>query len=130
MSADDDDELPRQVAPPGSSREEHWLRRTREPDVRRVEVLKRRGETEWAWSVHISAAEFVREEPLEGELRRAVAVALRSVPGVAKIAHEDREKWIVSGTPNGEALAKAVAAAIDGLADKIRAHIKSLTARS
>jgi hypothetical protein len=129
MSAEDDDELPRQAPPLGSSVEEYWLRRTREPDVRRVEALKRRGQTEWPWSVHISAAEFVREEPLEGELQRAVADGLRSVPGVAKVVHEDRERWIVAGAPSGEALARAAAAAIDGLAARIRAHIQSLRVR-
>jgi hypothetical protein len=50
------------------------------------------GEVRWAgatridsvggWNVHVAVMEFVREEPLEGMLRRRIAVALRSVEGV------------------------------------------------
>lgn len=137
MSDDgDDDEVPRPAPPPlGRGVEERWTRRTREPDVRSVSTIKRAGAEwpwtkEWPWSVYIAAAEFAREEPLEGDLRRAVTTGLQSVPGVTKVVQEDREKWIVGGTPSGEALVKAAAAAVDGLADRIRAHIEALAARS
>jgi hypothetical protein len=123
MSATDD-ELPQQVVPPmDTAVEEQWRRRTSEPNVRSVTVSKLRLRTAWSWSVIIGAAEFVREKPLESEMRRAVATALRSVPGVTEVAEDDREVWVVAGTPTGEALATAAADAVDGLADRIRAHI-------
>ena len=126
---DDDEEVPRQVPSTDRGIEERWARPTRERDVRSVSATTRRL-GEWTWSVFFAAAEFVRDEPFQTELRRAVTTALKSVPGVTKVVQEDREKWIVAGEPNGEALIKAAAAAIDGLADRIRAHIKSLATRS
>ncbi len=34
------------------------------------------------WNVFVDVMEFIREEPLEGELRRRIAAALRAVDGV------------------------------------------------
>ena len=63
---------------------------------------------EWPWSVFVAVAEFVREEPLETELAEAVAEALGTVPGVTDVVHEDREVWVVDGTPRGSDLVAAV----------------------
>ena len=41
--------------------------------------------------VQVNAAEFLREEPLESDLRRALDAALRLVEGVADVIGENRE---------------------------------------
>lgn len=100
--------------------EEEWIRETDEPDVRNV------GATRWPdgeWQVSIWAAEFVREEPLESRMRQRIADSLRAVSGVTDVSEEDREMWHVSGNPTGADLTGAAAAAIDSLADEIRAHM-------
>ena len=78
------------------------------------------------FQVIVNAAEFVREQPLEGRLRAAVAAGLTRVPGVKDVFEEDREVWIVEGRPSGEDLARAAAEAIGTLADELRAHLDQL----
>jgi hypothetical protein len=60
-------------------------------------------------SVGVAVAEFVRDGPLETELREQMAAALEAVDGVGSVWEEDREVWIVTGTPSGEALVDAAA---------------------
>jgi hypothetical protein len=50
------------------------------------------------WNVVIWVAEFLREDPLETELRGRIASALGAVDGVAE---EDREVWYVTGESSG-----------------------------
>ena len=76
------------------------------------------------WNVSVSVMEFVREGPLEDELRRRIAAALRSVEGVETADEMDTEVWFVTGTPSGEALVRAVAEVLDDLAEQTWAHIK------
>jgi hypothetical protein len=71
----------------------------------------------------VSAAEFVCEEPFESEFHARIDAALRSVDGVSDVAEEDREVWLVAGTPDGQALVHAVAEALDAMASSIRAAI-------
>jgi len=78
------------------------------------------------WRVTVWAMEFVREEPLESELREAIRDALERVPGASDVDEEDREVWVVGGSPSGEALVVAVAAVVDARAERIRLHIDSL----
>jgi len=61
------------------------------------------------------------EEALEGELRRRIAAALRSVGGVTAAVESDREIWWVTGSCSGEALVRAVSEVLDDLADQTRA---------
>jgi hypothetical protein len=119
-------DMPQQVPVKDSELAEEWVRRTNEPDVRAVGASKYREPREWPWQVHIWAAEFVRTNPLEREMRSAITAALAAVPGVKKVVQEDREKWIVAGDPSGEALVRAAARAIDRLQEKIRSHMESL----
>jgi hypothetical protein len=105
--------------------DEGWLRLTNEPEVRGVEAEPNMENAPWTWSLSVWAMEFVREEPLESELRAAIGVALESVPGVAEALEEDREVWAIAGSPDGEALVAAVADAVDGLAPRFRTHIQS-----
>jgi hypothetical protein len=82
-----------------------------------------RVDVEGGWSVTVEVMELIREEPLEGELRRRIPAALRSVEGVETAGEMDREVWFVTGTPSGEALVRAVAEVVDDLADQTWAHI-------
>ncbi|MDP9332797.1 MAG: hypothetical protein M3Q30_05755 [Actinomycetota bacterium] len=103
-----------------------WSRRTEEPHVRGVELYKDGGQDEWPWVIVVWAMQFVFEEPLEGELRDAMIAALVEVPGVTAAAEEDREVWIVDGTPSAEALIHAATGVVDRFADRVRAHIAEL----
>ena len=81
------------------------------------------GYGDWDWQLYLEAAEFVRDDPLESELRAAVDAAARSVPGVAEVVEEDREVWLIRGGDAAEVLA-AVSRALDGLAPKLRAYLE------
>lgn len=74
------------------------------------------------WQVGVYVMEFVREDPLESELRRRIAAALESVEGVETAQREDREVWFITGTPSGAALVRAVAEVVDDLADQTRPY--------
>lgn len=109
------------MEPHDSSIVEEWERDTSEPDIRGIGVTRDADGTDWPWHLSVSVAEFVREEPLEGELRRRMDAALRAVPGVSDVAEEDREVWIIRGDVSGEAIAVAAAQVVDEMADRIRA---------
>jgi hypothetical protein len=103
------------------SADEGWERVTDDWDARGVEAA--RFDLTGGWNVTVAVMEFVREEPLEGELRRRIAVALRSVEGVESAEEMDREVWFVTGTPSGEALVRAAAGVVDGLAVQARDYV-------
>jgi hypothetical protein len=67
--------------------------------VRFVEAL--RYDPGGDWNVAVPVMELVREGPLESELRRRIATALRSVEGNAVADEMDTEVWLVTGTPVG-----------------------------
>jgi hypothetical protein len=100
--------------------DEAWERVTDDPDVLGVEAT--RFDEMGGWQVTVAVMEFIREEPLEGELRRRIAAALQSVPGVETAEEEDREVWFVTGTPSGSALVRAAAGVADDLADRTRRY--------
>lgn len=100
-----------------------WVRETDDDDVRGVGALQREVDGRWNWQVEVWVAEYLREEPLEGEMRSAVDSAIRSVEGVLEVAEEDREVWIVSGDPSGEELVRAVGEAVDQIAPAVRSHL-------
>jgi hypothetical protein len=108
----------RQVQVDGS--EESWERVTDEFDVHWVGA-------DWVgfsggWNVTVAVMEFVREDPLEAELRRRIAAALLAVDGVESAGEMDREVWFVTGSPSGEAMVRAVAAVVDDLSGRTRAY--------
>ncbi len=70
--------------------------------------------------------EFVRNDPLETDMRRRMATALRAVNGVATADEQDREVWFVTGTPSGKDLTEAAARVVDELAGEIRAAMRGL----
>ena len=74
----------------------------------------------------MSVAEYLRDEPLDVELEISVDRALRSVPGVSDVHHEDREVWIVRGEPSGEAVVHAVSGALDRFAARIRIYLEEI----
>ncbi len=120
--------LIKQIKPDDVSLEEEWIRDVDYNDPGGAGATKRpTAEGGFAWSVYVDAAELVVEDPLEAALRTAVEAALRAVPGVTGVQAdpENREIWFVAGTPKGEALVGALAAAVDALADRIRAYAES-----
>jgi hypothetical protein len=104
--------------------DEGWIRETEEPDLRNLEASRCDGH----WQVGVSVAEFLREEPLESELRNGVASAISAVAGVVEVEEEDREVWRVEGTASGEELLRAAASVVDALADRARGHLEDLNA--
>lgn len=105
---------------------ESWGRSTDDPDIYGVEAsLITLGEQPY-WSVGVAVAEFLRDDPLETELRQQMAAALGSVDGVGSVWEEDREVWGVTGTPSGEALVRAASGVVDHLAPRARAYIDNL----
>jgi hypothetical protein len=105
---------------------ERWQRLTDEPDIRGVEVVRTRTKGPWQWSIIVSVMEFIREDPLEAEIREALAAALRAAPGVARVSEEDREVWVVDGSPSGEELTETAAKVVDRFAERARAYYDSL----
>ena len=75
-----------------------------------------------SWNVTVAVMEFVREDPLESELRRRIAAALLSVDGVETAEEMDKEVWFVTGTSSGEALVRAAAEVVDDLAGQTRVY--------
>jgi hypothetical protein len=105
---------------------ESWERLTDDPDIRSVDAsMITLGEQPY-WSVGVAVAEFLREDPLEAELRQQMAAALQAVDGVESVWEEDREVWGVTGTASGEALVRAAAGVVDHLAARARAYIGNL----
>jgi hypothetical protein len=107
----------------GEGCEEAWGRLTDDPDVQSVDASKVTLGEQPYWSVGVAVAEFLREDPLESELRQQMTTALRSVDGVESVWEDDREVWGVSGIPSGEALVRAAADVVDQLAARARAYI-------
>ena len=105
---------------------EEWNRDIADPNERSVHgvcVTKELAPQPWRWRVSVYAMEHVRDVPLERELRREIAKALRAVPEVIDACEEDREVWRVNGAPTGRALVDAVAAVVDARGDEIRAYL-------
>jgi hypothetical protein len=106
--------------------EESWERSVDDPDIRGVDAARITFGEEPYWQVAVAVAEFLRADPLETELRQRIAAALRAVGGIEAVGEEDREVWLVTGTPSGEALVGAAAQVVDHLAARTRAYIDSL----
>lgn len=106
---------------------EAWEREVegRDQDVLGVTANKSTA-ARWPWRVIVQVLEFVREEPLESDLARLITAALAGVDGVTQVKRDDREAWIVDGTPEGYELVEAVSIVVDGLARQTRAHIDAL----
>lgn len=105
--------------------DESWERVTDDPDIRSVDAARITLGEQPYWSIGVADAEFLRADPLESELRRHMAAALRAVDGAETVWEDDREVWGVTGTVSGEALARAAAEVVDHFADQARAHIDS-----
>ena len=103
---------------------EAWERVVDDTDLRGMEAQRLDGD-DWTWELFVSVAEFLREGPLEEELRRGVDAALRSVSGVTDVAEEDREVWLVRGEASGAALVQAVGVVVDGLAEGADEHLQA-----
>lgn len=82
------------------------------------------------WRVVVDMMLIIREEPLEGDLHRGVTAALRLVQGVDAAEEEDRESWLVTGTPDPTALIRYAAWAVDSLTMKIEEEAPGRARRS
>jgi hypothetical protein len=111
-----------QVFPPDA--DEAWERLTDDPEVRGVATA--RIDEIGGWQVTVWVMEFVREDPLETELRQRIGAALRGAKGVLTVDEEDREVWFVTGNPPGKELTEAVARVVDELAGDTRAFVDGL----
>jgi hypothetical protein len=107
----------------GQELQEGWLRQTDDQAVRGVDAWK---PYDGDWRVALWVAEFLREEPLESEMRRSMTSALTRVVGVHEVIEEDRGQWIAVGSPSGVDLVTAAAAVVDCLSERARLHIESL----
>jgi hypothetical protein len=92
--------------------DEGWVRTTDDPELRNLEAHRYNND----WQVTVWIADYLRDDPLESELREAMATALRAVPGVTAVHEEDREVWTVEGQPAGDGLLRAAAVVVDDLA--------------
>jgi hypothetical protein len=104
---------------------EEWERVTTERDVSGVGVSKI-SETGYSWQVFINVAEFIRKEPLQGQLFTAISQALLDVPGVTSAVQEDREVWLVKGSPTGEELVRHCSRALNNMYPQLKAEYESL----
>lgn len=113
-----------QVQPADDEVREEWIRKTDDPGIRNVSAVSVTppGDSS-GWQVAVWVMEFIRADPLEAEVRRRIADALRRVSGVTSADEQDREQWWVTGTPSGEALVRAAAEVVDDLEDRIRAFM-------
>jgi hypothetical protein len=111
----------RQIQPQDTEIQEEWIRETDDPEIRDVSAC--RIDEIGGWLVFVSALEFVREDPLESELRQRIAAALRGVAGVTSADEHDREQWFVAGAPSGKSLIEAVALVVDDLAERAHAEV-------
>lgn len=101
-----------------------WVNRTSEPDILGVGASKESGDE--YWSVFVSVAEFVREEPLESEFRDVVSNALSNIEGVTSVQEEDREVWLVKGDVQGSELVLATVKALQSIYPKLKAYMEQL----
>jgi hypothetical protein len=108
---------------------EAWERTTADPAVGGVSATKV-SPTGWTWQVSFGILEYVRDQPLLGEVVAAIVEELSAVEGVTKVAQDDTEVFVVRGAPAGEHLVEAAARAVDGLGDQLRAHYNSVVADS
>jgi hypothetical protein len=100
-----------------------WYRVTAQERLLGVEASRLRDGDDWPWQVDVPVLEFVRGGDLERDLRRDLANALRSVPGVTDVAEEDLEVWTLTGDPQGRDLVAAAARVLDDYAARIRAEL-------
>lgn len=107
---------------------EQWVAVTDEQDLFGIDV-SRMDEQAWPWAVTVNAAEFIRNEPLQGRLFDAIAAALEKAPGVARAVQEDRERWPVQGQAAGDALVIACAAVLERLEPDLRSAYDAMNLR-
>jgi len=72
------------------------------------------------WTVIVPVMQSVHGLPMEAVLREVIPVALASVTAVVEVYEEDREAWVICGTPLGLDLIAAVDGVLDRLKDPIR----------
>jgi hypothetical protein len=118
----------KRVASQDASFDEEWIRDIADPhqrDLHAVSAIKLRGGL-WRWQVMVGVMEFIRDVPLETDLRKRIPEALRAVRGVIDVREGDRELWLVSADPDvaGPTLVDAVSGVVDVYAPNTKAEIE------
>lgn len=106
---------------------EEWERPSAEPQITGVYATKV-SLTGWSWQVSFAVLEFVGDDALESELTTAIVDALSAVVGVGEVAREDREVFVVKGTPSGQDLLEAASRVVDRMSDRLREHFDTKAA--
>jgi hypothetical protein len=114
------DDVRQNVPPNDEEMVEEWERSTEEFQLKAVGAWLLEGDS---WRVWLAMAEFVRRDPLETEMTAGIEAALRSVPGVTGVWHEDREQWVADGAPSGRDLVEAAANFVDSIAERARPYV-------
>lgn len=102
---------------------EQWEVVAENPDIFGISIAKQ-DSIDFSWSIVVNAAEFIRDDPLETKFRNRIARALSSIEGVKQVEEADREVWVVSGSPEGREMAKAVVDVLISLNDEIQSYIE------
>jgi hypothetical protein len=115
----------RQLQPQDPEIVEEWVREIGDPHLRSVHGVSasKSRSGKWSWSVMVDVMEFIRDVPLETQLRDRIMLALHDVPGVVDVMEGDRELWLVRGEVSGEKLVNAVSPVVDELAVQSRQEI-------
>lgn len=117
----------KRIASADASFDEEWIRDIGDPhqrDLHFVGAVKQRSGL-WRWEIMVGVMEFIRDVPLEVDLRKRIPEALRKVRGVIDVREGDRELWLVSADPDvtGPALVDAVSGVVDVYAPNTKAEM-------
>lgn len=106
--------------------QEQWVRTTSEPEIRGIRACKAHSSNGQLdrWKVRVLAMDHLRPGPLRHDLCQRMTSALEAVHSVNNVSEQVEEGWLVAGSPSGRALVEAAARVVDGLADKMRAHLR------
>jgi hypothetical protein len=100
---------------------EIWQRYPNEESyLRGVDVVADPTDT-FDWLVSVPAREYFRDDPLGRELQQRLEQAMLALPDVITAENASWETWYVTGKASGEALCRACASVLDGLANQMRA---------
>jgi hypothetical protein len=103
---------------------EAWTRKTEEPQFRGILSSRIKGKSKWRWQVRVSIGECLTGA-LKVEFDSEMVNILRSVTAVTDVGHEDREVWVVSGTPSGADLVRSAARIVDAFEERVRESLQA-----
>lgn len=117
-----------QIPPFDEAIREHWEVSAHDVDLFGFSALCEPA-MQYPWSLCINVAEFVTQQPLEGQFRARIGAAIAAVQGVSAIEEADREVWVVAGEIAGEALVEAVLTVLLEMAGELHSAVQQAKAR-